>query len=60
MKRIYFLAPDIDITHKIVSDLLIADIEERHIHIIGKPGSHLEALPEASFMQQNKMKKSFK
>ena len=53
MKRIYFLAPDIDITHKIVSDLLIADIEERHIHIIGKPGSHLEALPEASFMQKS-------
>ncbi|WP_347986445.1 DUF1269 domain-containing protein [Methylomonas sp. AM2-LC] len=53
MKRIYFLAPDINITQNIVNDLLSADIEERHIHVIGKPGSHLEALPEATFLQKS-------
>lgn len=53
MKRIYFLAPDIDITQNIVKDLLLTGIKERHIHIIGKPGSHLEAMPEATFLQKS-------
>jgi hypothetical protein len=52
MKRIYFLVPDIDITRKIVDDLLLSRIEERHIHVLAKRGTPLEDLPEATFRQK--------
>lgn len=47
MKRIYFLAPTIEITHKIVDELQSEGIEERHIHILAKRDTPLEGLPEA-------------
>ncbi|GAB4258500.1 MAG: hypothetical protein Kow0065_08220 [Methylomicrobium sp.] len=47
MKRIYFLAPDIAIAHKIVDELQAEGIEERHIHILAKRDTPLEGLPEA-------------
>lgn len=52
MKRIYFLAPDIGITTKIVDELLLARIEERRIHVLAKRGTPLENLPEATFLQK--------
>jgi hypothetical protein len=53
MSRIYFLAPNINVTQKIVDELLSADIEESHIHVIGKDGENLEKVPEASFLQKS-------
>ncbi|MFO1422832.1 MAG: DUF1269 domain-containing protein [Candidatus Competibacteraceae bacterium] len=53
MKRIYFLVPDIDVARLIVNELLVARIEERHIHILAKHGTPLEDLPEASFLQKS-------
>lgn len=53
MKRIYFLVPDIATTKKIVDDLLLQRIEERHIHVIAKRGTSLEDLPEASLLQKS-------
>jgi hypothetical protein len=50
MRRIYFLVPDINVTNRIVDDLLMAKIEERHIHVIAKRGTPLADLPEASFV----------
>lgn len=52
MKRIYFLVPNIEITRKVVNDLLLARIEERHIHVLAKSGMPLEDLPEASILQK--------
>ncbi len=52
MRRIYFLVPDIDTTKKIVDELLLARIDERHIHVLGKRGANLEHLPEATFLQK--------
>jgi hypothetical protein len=52
MRRIYFLVPNIEITKKIVDDLLLARIEERHIHVLAKRGTPLEDLPEATFLQK--------
>ena len=52
MKRIYFLVPNIKITRKVVNDLLLARIEERHIHVLAKRGTPLEDLPEASILQK--------
>jgi hypothetical protein len=53
MKRIYFLVPHIDVAKKIVDELLVARIEERHIHILAKRGTPLGDLPEASFLQKS-------
>lgn len=53
MKRIYFLVPHIEMARKIVDELLLARIEERHIHILAKRGTPLEDLPEASFLQKS-------
>jgi hypothetical protein len=52
MRRIYFLVPDIARTKLIVDDLLLARIEERHIHVIAKRGTELEDLPEANLLQK--------
>ncbi len=53
MRRLYFLLPDLDITHKVVDELLLARIEERRIHVIGKDGLALADLPEASLVQKS-------
>lgn len=53
MKRIYFLVPKIGIAKKVVNNLLLARIEERHIHVVAKRGTPLEDLPEASFLQKS-------
>lgn len=47
MRRIYFLAPNIETTHKIVEELQAKGIEDRHIHILAKRDTPLEGLPEA-------------
>jgi hypothetical protein len=53
MRRIYFLVPDIATTKRIVDDLLLARIEERHIHVVAKRGTELEDLPEANLLQKS-------
>ena len=53
MKRIYFLVPTVEIAKTIVDELLLARIEERHIHILAKHGTPLEDLPEASLLQKS-------
>lgn len=53
MRRIYFLVPNIKISKKIVDELLLARFEERHIHVIAKPDTPMENLPEASFLQKS-------
>jgi len=52
MRRIYFLAPDIQTTHKIVDELRREGIEDRHIHILAKRDTPLEDLPKASLLQK--------
>lgn len=53
MRRIYFLVPDIESTKAIVASLLLARIEERHIHVIARRGTQLENLPEANLLQKS-------
>ena len=52
MRRIYFLAPDIKTTHKIVDDLRAEGLEEHHLHILAKRDTPLEDMPEASEFQK--------
>ncbi|CCE23938.1 membrane protein [Methylotuvimicrobium alcaliphilum] len=52
MRRIYFLSPDIGTTHKIVDELRLEGIKDRHIHILAKRDTPLDDLPEASEFQK--------
>jgi hypothetical protein len=51
-RRLYYLLPDCISARKIMDDLLLARIEERHIHFIGCPGTPMDGLHEANFMQK--------
>jgi len=53
MRRLYFLMPDITMTHNLVNELLLSHVEERHIHVIAKEGTPMEDLPEASLLQDS-------
>ncbi len=53
MRRIYFLVPGVSEAKRIVDELLLARVEERHIHIIAREGVSLENLPEASLAQKS-------
>lgn len=53
MRRIYFLAPDIAVTKRVVDDLILARIDEKHIHVIAKRNTPLEDLPEATLLQKS-------
>jgi hypothetical protein len=55
VRRLYFLLPDTESAKKIVDELLLARVEERHIHLIAKDHSELikEHLPEASLLQES-------
>lgn len=53
MKRLYFLIPQIQAANAIVDDLLLARIEERHIHVVAKEGVPLGRLPEAGVPQKS-------
>lgn len=52
MKRIYFMLPGIEITKKIVDEMLVERVDEKHIHVLAKRGTKLENLPEAGYMQK--------
>ncbi len=52
-KRLYFLLPDLKHTKQALNHLLLARIEERHIHVMAKEGADLKDLPEATLSQKS-------
>ncbi len=55
MRRLYFLVPGVDSAKVIVDELLLARIDERHIHIVAKDHHPLEEahLPEAGLLEES-------
>ena len=55
MRRLYFLVPDVQNAEQIVNELLLARVEERHIHILAKDSVPLgEAhLPEGTLLEKS-------
>ena len=53
MRRIYFLVPSVPSAKVIVDELLLARIEERHIHIVAREDTPLEHLPTAGVAQRS-------
>ncbi|MCL6471074.1 MAG: DUF1269 domain-containing protein, partial [Ralstonia sp.] len=49
--RLYFLMPDVSSARRVMNDLLLARITERHIHFVSKPGIDLTGLHEANILQ---------
>ncbi|VVE03129.1 membrane protein [Pandoraea aquatica] len=50
-RRMYFLLPDLASAQRTMSDLLLARIEERHIHFMARDEMDLEGLHEANLLQ---------
>ena len=52
-KRLYFVLPNLATAQTVHNELLLARINEDHIHAIAKEGVNLNDLPEASFLQKS-------
>ena len=53
MRRIYFLSPDIDIAKRVVNGLLLAKIENRHIHTIAEHAEMAKTHANAAKNEKN-------
>ncbi len=53
LRRIYFLVPTVSSARVIVDELLLARVEERHIHIVAREDTPREQLPEAGIAQSS-------
>ena len=51
-RRLYIILPDVDTASKVEEELLLARIEERCMHFLGKRGTDMKGLPEASHAQK--------
>lgn len=49
--RLCFLLPGVEAAREVERELLLARIEDRHMHFMAKHGTDLEDLPEASVAQ---------
>jgi uncharacterized membrane protein YeaQ/YmgE (transglycosylase-associated protein family) len=52
-RRLYFLLPDVKTTKQVFRELLLARIEERHVHVLARDGTLLGDLPEATLLQKS-------
>ncbi|AXK40639.1 DUF1269 domain-containing protein [Crenobacter cavernae] len=52
-KRIYYLIPDLPSAQRMMNDLLLARIEERHIHFLAREGADLSSLHRANLLQES-------
>ncbi len=52
-RRLYFLLPDVTRTRQTLDELLLARIEERHIHVLAKEGTPMDGLPAANLLQRS-------
>ena len=51
-KRLYFMLPDTNSARQMFDEMLLARIEERHIHFLAKRGTLPDDLPEANVLQK--------
>jgi hypothetical protein len=57
-RRLYFLVPDLPHARKIMDELLLARIDDRHIHVLAKEGTPLGDLPEARLWDRSDLKEA--
>jgi hypothetical protein len=49
-RRLYFVLPDVASAHRTADDLLLARVEDRHMHFLARRGTDLGELHEASYL----------
>ena len=49
-RRLYFLLPDVESARRTADDLLLARVEDRHMHFLARRGTDLGELHEASYL----------
>jgi hypothetical protein len=49
-RRLYFLLPDVASATRMSNDLLLARVEDRHMHFLARRGTDLGELHEASYL----------
>ena len=52
-RRLYFVLPDVPSARQTVNDLLLARIEDRHMHVLARRGTDLGELHEANVLQKS-------
>lgn len=52
-RRLYFLLPDVSSARLTANDLLLARVEDRHMHFLARRGTDLGELREASYAQKS-------
>ena len=52
-RRLYFLLPDTSRARLILNELLLARVEERHIHILANDSTPMDGLPSANLLQRS-------
>jgi hypothetical protein len=52
-RRLYFIMPDLPSARRMMDDLLLARIEERHIHVLARRGTEMDGLHEANHLQKS-------
>jgi len=48
----YVMLPDLASAHKVANDLLLARVEDKHMHFLARRGTDLGELHEASYLQK--------
>src|SRR5688500_17913032 len=51
-RRLYFVLPNLQAAQRTMNDLLLARIEERHIHCLAKRDAPMDGLHEANVLQK--------
>lgn len=52
-RRLYFLLPTVTQAKTVHNELLLARVEERHMHVLAKEDISLAGLPEASLLEKS-------
>lgn len=52
-RRLYFLLPNVARARQVVDELLLARIDDHHIHVMARDGTDLRDLPEANLLQRS-------
>ena len=50
--RMYVTLPDLDCARRLANDLLLARVEDKHMHFLARRGTDLGELHEASHLQK--------
>ena len=57
-RRLYFVLPDLGSAIQTANDLLLARVEDRHMHFLAKRGMSLGVLHEANYFQKSDLRHS--